>query len=215
MELSVSEPYSPYDYVRQFPPYPSYDCWDALTVQEQDAVRSFQDLGSKQDAWDVKAPDLMHVNCSIVNSYLRHYDFREMMSDSDLILCKELISLLDSAISKSVIPRELNVIRGLTNPSWAASLEEGMMYLEPGYGSYSLSVDVAVRYARMNNEGKMVFFARPLEIGDTALYLGSKEEEMLVGRGHTYVIDEINQVEKGMLSPVCESIVYMLERTNY
>ena len=59
----------------------------------------------------------------------------------------------------------------------------------------------------------MVFLARTLEAGERALYLGNKEEEMLVERGCEYRIDEISPVEKGLLSPDCEAIVYMLVRT--
>ena len=58
----------------------------------------------------------------------------------------------------------------------------------------------------------MVFLARTLEKGESALYLGDKEEEMLVERGCEYVVDEISHVKKGMLSPLCEAIVYMLRR---
>ena len=54
MERYVSEPYSPYDYVRQKAPYPAYDSWDLLSDAERDAVLSFQDLGSKQDSWGEK-----------------------------------------------------------------------------------------------------------------------------------------------------------------
>ena len=157
MERCFSEPYSPYDYVLQKASYPAYDSWGALTAAERDAVLSFQDLGSRQDLWDVCAPDLVHVNCSIVNSYLRFASFADKMSSADLRQCEELISLLDSAISKSVLPEDLNVIRGLADPRWISGLSEDDIYLEPAYGSYSLSVDAALRYARVNDDGKLVF----------------------------------------------------------
>ena len=147
MERYVSEPYSPYDYVRQRAPYPAYDSWDLLTDAERDAVLSFQDLGSRQDSWDVCAPDPVHVNCSIVNSYLRFPGFADKMSSADLRQCEELISLLDSAVSKSVLPGRLNVIRGLSDPRWVSEFCVGDIYGEDGYGSYSLSVDSALRYA--------------------------------------------------------------------
>lgn len=212
MERSVFEPYVPYDYVRQMPPYPAYDSWDKLNSAEQDAVLSFQDLGSKQSSWDVQAPDPVHINCSIVNSYLRFPKFRSQMSEADIQLCEEIISLLDSAVSKSVLPAGLNVIRGLADSRWTEGLLEGDTYRERAYGSYSLSVDAALRYARINDEGKMVFLARTLEKGETALYLGQKEEEMLVGRGCEYVVKEISEVDIGVLSPVCRASVYMLRR---
>ena len=135
------------------------------------------------------------------------------MSSSDLKLCEELISLLDSAVSKSVLPEGLNVIRGLADPKWVSEFCVGDVYIERAYGSYSLSVDSALRYARTNDSGKMVFLARTLEKGERALYLGHKEEEMLVERGCEYRIDEISPVKKGVLSPYCDAIVYMLVRT--
>jgi len=212
MERYVSEPYSPYDYVRQKAPHPAYDSWDLLSDAERDAVYAYQDLGSKQHVWDVKAPDDIHRTCSIINSYLRFPEFRGIMSRADVFQCERLINLLDSAVSKSVLPRRLNVIRGLANSEWIFGLSEGDVYFEDGYGSYSLSVDAACRYARTNSDGKIVFLTRPLEIGDRALYLGNKEEEMLVERGCTYLIDEISPVKKGVLSPVYEASVYMLRR---
>ena len=212
MDWHVCEPYEPADYVRQKAPYPAYDVWDLLSDAERDAVLSFQDLGSRQDSWDVSAPDPVHVNCSIVNSYLRFPEFVQAMSSADLRLCEELISLLDSAVSKSVLPEGLNVIRGLADPQWISQLSEGDVYLEPAYGSYSLSVDAALRYARVNDEGKLVFLARILEKGERALYLGCKEEEMLVERGCEYVVNEISPVEKGVLSSDYEASVYILRR---
>ena len=211
MDWQISEPYSPYNYVRQIAPYPAYDSWEALSDAERDAVLSFQDLGSRQDSWDVKAPDPVHINCSIVNSYLRFPGFADSMSSSDLMLCEELISLLDSAVSKSILPEGLNVIRGLADPRWISGFLEDDIYVESGYGSYSLSVDAALRYARVNSDGYMVFLARYLKPGDKALYLGEKEKEMLIGRGKEYTVDEIVSVQKGDLSPVCKSIVYILE----
>ena len=212
MDWHVCEPYEPADYVRQKAPYPAYDAWDLLSDAERDAVHSYQDLGLERHVWDVAAPDEIHRTCSIINSYLRFSAFRNQMSRADVCQCENLIALLDSAVSKSVLPARLNVIRGLANSEWIFGLSEGDIYFEDGYGSYSLSVDAACRYARRNAEGRIVFLARPLEEGDKALYLGNKEEEMLVERGCEYLVDEISPVEKGVLSPVCEASVYMLRR---
>lgn len=212
MDWHVSEPYSPYDYERQHAPYPAYDSWDLLSVAERDAVYAYQDLGSQQHVWGVEAPDESHRTCSIINSYLRFHGFRELMSEDDVCQCEELISLLDSAVSKSVLPQGLNVIRGLADPQWISELCEGDTYLEPAYGSYSLSVNAALRYARVNDERKLVFLARILEKGEKALYLGYKEEEMLVERGCEYVVNEISPVEKGVLSSDYEASVYILRR---
>lgn len=134
------------------------------------------------------------------------------MSREDVLQCENLITLLDSAITKSVLPKELNVIRGLADLQWVDIFQEGDVYFEDGYGSYSMSVDAALRYARENKDGMMVFFTRALEPGDRALYLGQKEEEMLIGRGQVYEINEIETVEKGRLSPFCKAKVYLLKK---
>ena len=210
MVRSVSEPYSPYDYVQQSAPYPAFDVWDALTYDEREALVSFQDLGSMQDAWDVEAPDAAHVNCSIINSYLRFDAFRELMSEQDVLQCERLIGCIDSAIAKSTMKQRITVIRGLADASWVDGLDVGSAYREMGYGSYSLSVDAAVRYAGVNAEKRQVFFARYLDVGAAGLYLGRKEEEIVVRRGTEYLVKEIEVVKKGLLSPLYDAIVYML-----
>ena len=170
MVRSVSEPYSPYDYVQQSAPYPAFDVWDALTYDEREALVSFQDLGSMQDAWDVEAPDAAHVNCSIINSYLRFDAFRELMSERDVLQCERLIGCIDSAIAKSTMKQRINVIRGLADASWVDGLD----------------------------------------VGSAGLYLGRKEEEIVVRRGTEYLVKEIEVVKKGLLSPLYDAIVYML-----
>ena len=211
MEFFVSEPYSPYDYERQIPPHPAFHLRYALTHDEIVALQAFQDLGVMQDIWDVLPPDEIHVNCSIINSYLRDERFRDELSVHDTNLCNRMISLIDSAISKSVLTRSVNVIRGLSDSRWIDSFSVGTVYTENGYGCYSLSASHAVSYAGVNDYGRQIFLARTLDSGCKAVYLGQKEEEMLIERGRKYVVDEIVDVGVGELSPEYEATVYMLK----
>ena len=118
--------------------------------------------------------------------------------------------LFSATIAKSTMKQRINVIRGLADASWVDGLDVGSAYREMGYGSYSLSVDAAVRYAGVNAEKRQVFFARYLDVGAAGLYLGRKEEEIVVRRGTEYLVKEIEVVKKGLLSPLYDAIVYML-----
>lgn len=211
MDFSVSEPYSPYDYERQIPPHPAFFLREELTRDEIIALTAFQDLGVPQNRWDVTPPDLEHANCSVINAYLRDASFRKELSMNDTLQCGKLISLLDSAVEKSVVTHPLNVIRGLSDSKWfEETYKVGMLYKEDGFGSYSLSIESAVRYAGVNKSGKQIFLARILDSGSRAVYLGRKEEEMLIRRGSEYIIDEVVEVDVGELSQTHEASVYIL-----
>lgn len=80
-----------------------------------------------------------------------------LMSERDVLQCERLIGCIDSAIAKSTMKQRITVIRGLADASWVDGLDVGSAYREMGYGSYSLSVDAAVRYAGVNAEKRQVF----------------------------------------------------------
>lgn len=211
MDLSVFEPYSPYDYERQIPPHPAFSLREELTKEEIRALTAFQDLGVPQNIWDIAPPDTKHANCSVINAYLRDASFRKMLSQNDILQCGKLISLLDSAIEKSTVTHPLNVIRGLGDSAWFEdTYQVGMLYKEEAFGSYSLSIESAVRYAGVNPSGKQIFLARVLDSGSHAVYLGQKEDEMLVRRGCEYIIEEVVDVAVGELSPTHKANVYIL-----
>lgn len=211
MDFSVFEPYSPYDYELQIPPHPAFSFREELTRDEIRALTAFQDLGVPQNIWDITPPDAKHANCSVINAYLRDASFRKELSRNDMLQCGKLISLLDSAIEKSVVTHPLNVIRGLSDSAWFEdTYQVGMLYKEEGFGSYSLSIDSAVRYAGVNPSGKQVFLARVLDSGSRAVYLGEKENEMLVKRDSEYIIDEVVEVDIGELSHTHKANVYIL-----
>ena len=174
------------------------------------AVAGYQDMGFIQHKWEVTPPDLEHPNCSVINSFLRFDDFREALSDADYDVCLELISLIDSAIQKSSIRGDLTVIRGLSNPAWFNLFEEGNRFSEDAFGSFSLSPESACGYAGLNSAGQKVLVTYVLPAGSHALYMGQKEEEMLLPRGMKYMIDEIDYVVPGNLDFEYEAKVYIL-----
>lgn len=210
MEWSVSEPYTPYSFLEQMPPHPAFEFREELTREERMAVAGYQDMGFLQHVWEITPPDLAHPNCSVINSFLRFADFREALSDCDYDTCLELIGLLDSAISKSVIRDDLTVIRGLSNPAWFNLYEEGRRFSEDAFGSYSLSPEAACRYAGLNSSLQKVLVMYNLPAGSHALYMGQKEEEMLLPRGMGYVVNEIDYAKPGFLDAVYEAKVYIL-----
>lgn len=211
MERYVSEPYEPYAFLEQMPPHPAFTFREELTQEERAAVAGYQDMGFVQHNWEVTPPDRDHPNCSVINSFLRFADFREELSDADYDVCIGLIDLIDSAVQKSVIREDLLVIRGLSDPWWFEPYQEDSTFSDDAFGSFSLSPDAACRYAGLNPAGQKVLVTYNLPAGSHALYMGQKEEEMLLPRGMQYVVDEIDYVEPGFLDTEYEAKVYILK----
>lgn len=206
----IREPYEPYTFLEQMPPHPAFAFREELTREERIAVAGYQDMGFLQHKWEVKPPDSEHPNCSVINSFLRFGWFRDSLSDRDYDVCLELISLIDSAIQKSEIQEELTIIRGLSNPGWFEQFQINAMFSDDAFGSFSLSPESACRYAGLNTAGEKVIVLYKLRSGSHALYMGQREEEMLLPRGMGYKVDEIDYVEPGLLDAECEAKVYIL-----
>lgn len=210
MDWRLSEPYEPYVFLEQMPPHPAFTFREELTREERIAVAGYQDMGFIQHKWELTPPDLNHPNCSVINSFLRFAEFREELSDVDYDVCLELVELIDSAIHKSVIKEDLTVIRGLSDPAWFNLFEEGNRFSEDAFGSYSLSPDAACGYAGLNSALQKVLVVYDIPAGSHALYMGKKEEEMLLPRGLRYMIDEIDYAKPGFLDREYEAKVYIL-----
>lgn len=206
----IREPYEPYAFLEQMPPHPAFSFREELTREERIAVAGYQDMGFLQHEWEVAPPDKAHPNCSVINSFLRFGWFRDSLSDLDYDVCLTLISLIDSAIQKSEIQEELTIIRGLSNPGWFEPFQIDAMFSDDAFGSFSLSPESACRYAGLNSTGEKVIVMYKLHPGSRALYMGQREEEMLLPRGMGYKVDEIDYVEPGLLDAEYEAKVYIL-----
>ena len=211
MERYVSEPYEPYAFLEQMPPHPAFTFREELTREERIAVAGYQDMGFIQHKWEITPPDLEHPNCSVINSFLRFDYFREALSDADYDACTELIALIDSAIEKSVIKEDLTVIRGLSDPEWFEPFRVDSTFSDDAFGSFSLSPESACGYAGLNSHGHKVLVMYDIPAGSCALYMGQKEEEMLLPRGMSYYVDEIDDVKPGVLDEKYEAKVYILK----
>lgn len=210
MDWQISEPYTPYSFLEQMPPHPAFEFRGELTLEERMAVAGYQDMGFIQHKWEITPPDVEHPNCSVINSFLRFDDFRETLSDADYDVCLELISLIDSAIQKSVIREDLYVIRGLSDPEWFEPYQEDSTFSDDAFGSFSLSPESACRYAGLNSARQKVLVTYNLLAGSHALYMGKKEEEMLLPRKMKYIVDEIDYAKPGFLDTEYEAKVYIL-----
>ena len=146
----------------------------------------------------------------MINSFLRFAEFRDALSDADYDVCMELISLIDSAIEKSVIREDLMVIRGLSDSGWFNLYEVGSTFSDDAFGSFSLSPDSACRYAGLNSAGQKVLVMYKLHAGSHALYMGKKEEEMLLPRNMRYKVNEIDYVSPGVIDIEYEAKVYIV-----
>ena len=211
MERYVAEPYEPYSFLEQLPPHPAFTFREELTREERIAVAGYQDMGFIQHKWDVSPPEPAHPNCSVINSFLRFADFRDSLSDTDYDVCLELIALIDSAIQKSVIREKLMVIRGLSDSKWFDPFIVHSTFSDDAFGSFSLSPDSACRYAGLNSAGQKVLVMYDIPAGSHALYMGQKEEEMLLPRSRSYKVQEIDYVKPGVLDAEYEAKVYILK----
>lgn len=109
-----------------------------------------------------------------------------------------------------MINEDLTVIRGLSDPGWFEPFRVNSTFSDYAFGSFSLSPKSACRYSGLNSDGQKVLVTYDLPAGSHALYMGKKEEEMLLPRGMMYKVDEIDYVEPGVLDTKYEAKVYIL-----
>lgn len=178
-----------------------------LTREEIQALRYYQDIGNPQHNWDVEIPvSNEHRDCYVINTSLRSAEFRASLSDHDRQLVNKLIDQMDSAINKSLVLNHTDIIRGLTDPTWLEEIDAG--FVDDAYGSFTLDVAIASKFAGKNKDGEKVFLYRELKKGDKAVSLGDKEKEMLVPRGRIYVIDDIVRFDVDEFISGHKAIVY-------
>lgn len=184
-----------------------------LSAEEIAALAAYQDIGNPQNQWGccIKEGEEHH-DCFVINSALRNSRFREGLSEEDRKRFWELVGLLDDAIGKSVLDEEVVVVRGLTDPGWIAQYDVDSVYVDDAYGSFSKNLAVAARYAGVNEAGEKVFVSRLLQKGEPAIYMGMREEEILVARGARYQIKRIQIYDAGILIDGYRARIYFLSR---
>lgn len=172
---------------------------DDLTNSEKTSLASYQDIGNPQHNWDVGIPKGVDGknDCYVINQSLREPKFYDSLSKHDREVVNKLMSQMDTAIEKSTVQKQTEIIRGLGDPSWLEKHTVGSDYIDRAYGSFTLDAGVASKFAGKNTNGEKVYLIRKLDAGSKAVYMGTKEEEMLVSRGVHYMVTDIIRTGEG------------------
>ncbi|MDO5845268.1 MAG: ADP-ribosyltransferase [Methanocorpusculum sp.] len=210
MQNNINEPVIDYSIHTQ-PPHAPYNLRADLTGCEAEALYSYQDFGLPQHDWRCFSGDEeMHKDCYVINRALRDSDFYNSMCEDDKYLYHQLRKCLDSAICKTVINNEMALIKGLKNPDWILNKQLGDIFTDDAYGSFSMTPEVALRYSGYNSELEKVFMQVTIPKGTKAVYMGKKEDEILLFRGAHYKIDEIVHSPKGSFLAEEKALVYIV-----
>lgn len=182
-----------------------------LTEEEKRALESYQDIDSPQHGWNLLLPKgLKNKDCYVINNTLRSVSVRDSMDRHDRDIVDYLILQIDSAIAKSDITEKVDVFRGLSDPSWLEYMDVDSGFMDDAYGSFTLDINVAAKFAGTNASNEKVFLVRELEKGNRAVYMGDKEEEMLIPRRRKYVVDAIVHFDKDEFISGHKAIVYYI-----
>ncbi len=179
-----------------------------LSFAEKAILAGYQDVGNPQHLrdHDISANERHH-DCYIVNKSLLFSDFRESLSDHDCQQVSLITKHIDAAIERSTVPKAYALFKGLEDASWILQRQVGEIYEDKAYGSYSLILTKAKEYT-MDNSGLRVFLYRIISKGEHALYMGSKEEELLLPRNKIHEILQINDYEPGEFLDGLKARVY-------
>ena len=179
-----------------------------LSSTEKAILAGYQDIGNPQHIWDHDIPtNERHHDCYIVNKSLRFSDFRGSLSYHDLKQVSFITKQIDAAIERSTVPKAYALFKGLEDASWILQRQVGETYEDRAYGSYSLILTKAKEYTK-DYSGLRVFIYRIISKGEHALYMGSKEEELLLPRNKKHEILQINDYEPGEFLDDLKARVY-------
>lgn len=173
------------------------------TIEELEAIHHYKDLIFPQFIWDYKPfIDMLMcigIDCYMVNSILRGIIPLSKLSIHDRNQFYRIVNNLSSAISKCYLRKDVDVIKGLTDPEWIEKYKVGEKFGDDGFGSFSPSRDIAHKYAGIGKKGKKVFMILTLEKGSNALYLDDgNEPEYILPRGNRYVVSDIVESVDGV-----------------
>lgn len=148
----------------------------------------------------------MGIDCCIVNNFLRGNIRLSDLSESDIKKLKYIIKYLNSAILKSRLEKDVDVIKGLSDSRWIEKYTVGERFTDDAFGSFSPSQDIADSYATNEKIGKKVFISQTLKKGTHALYIDAGgEAEYTLPTGMNYRIVRISHFQ--------HTSIYYVERT--
>jgi len=193
---------------------PDFFCFllEKLTPSEMAALSNYQDVhpwnDQKQD-WSFEIPNNWKLKsyCYAINSCCRSQKFYNSMTEKEQKLIDFNFQNLDSAIEKGRILGNPFIYRGVENVDWLPENHKiQTKYIEDAYGSFSLQLEIALRYTNQNNQ---IIFR--LEITPTmkALKIDDSEFEIIRPRKSEYLIADISKhLTKSSKNKVIEVILY-------
>ena len=205
----------------QLPPQSVYEPPSAIETAIDDrtdlsddivaAIIGYRDLGVNSVEWDVPIPPgETHHDQYVINRANRDPEFKANLSQKDLENFVRLDALITTGISMSKAEQEYQLYKGLIDAGWIEAKSVGDSLSDPAVGSYSIDLNKAVRYTDANSEQK-VFIARMLRKGEHAVYMGHKEEEMLLPKNLIGKITKIRAYSKGEFLKDFSAKVYYVE----
>ncbi|HJJ29113.1 MAG TPA: hypothetical protein O0X70_06980 [Methanocorpusculum sp.] len=195
-----------------------------LSDDEITSVSCYHDVEAQPLHWDYpisEKPFGIRMECFLINNYLRKsLKFPLTKHDKDKLDC--LIPNIASAIDNSTLLHPLRVIKGLTNPDWLLKLDPNEPYVDDAFGSFTTSIDIAVKYAidkkieeenrlHKKHDNQAVFIIQDLKPNDKALYINDSEYEWLLPKNREYIITDIRE---GYLPNDWSSLTYYIEKVN-
>ncbi|MBZ3936287.1 ADP-ribosyltransferase [Methanimicrococcus blatticola] len=131
------------------------------------------------------------------------------MSEDEKRWNDEHFGFLDSAIEKSRLPGKRTAYRCVKNADWLPENHEiGTEYVDPAYGSFSLSLENALRYS---NENNIIIFQLPITEEMKALYIDEEEYETLRPRNCQYRIRNIYKIKIMISGKLKIATIYRIE----
>lgn len=179
-----------------------------LTRSEIAALKGYQDIGLPQHNWDFPIPAIEpHHDCFIVNNHLRGFI---NLGERDRTQVKSTIDTIDNALDKSRTERDVEVFKGVSDLDWLKKTKIGTEFDDEAFGSFSLSAEKARGYAGVNKNGEYILLHLDVPAGSNALFMDTKEYELLLPRGWTYTINKITHLDPSESYIGEKTIVYTL-----
>lgn len=180
-----------------------------LSQEEIRAINHYKDLINPQYKWDIKVePEKgLGIDCQIINGILRRKYSPDMLSRRDKNRLSRTVRYINSAINKSVLSKNLPLIKGIKRFKGLNTYKVGTTITEYAFGSYTTKPQTAKSYSGKNSKGEYIYFTVELKRGDKALYVDADEEEWILKTRCKFVVTSI---EHGTIEG-CKAIIYHLE----
>lgn len=185
-----------------------------LTKLEKAAISHYRDLTYAQLKWDwdigrVELGD----DCHMVNNIMRGNIPRASLTRGDKFRSSWIINRVTSAINKSPVTQEFDVIRGVEMFDALKDVKVADEFDDNAFTSFTTSQKTATSYAGRNSDGELIFLSIKLKRGDFALYVDNVEEEWLLSGHKTFKVVGIEHRDNHQGIIGNKAIIYYLAIT--